>query len=62
MESREGRTLEVQIYLALAPGDVALAPFDWYRDHCLAGAREHALPEHVVDEIRGWTVVASRTD
>ncbi|MEZ4215448.1 MAG: gamma-glutamylcyclotransferase family protein [Myxococcota bacterium] len=58
VHARDGTALEAHVYLALAPGPGPLAPFDWYRDHCLAGALEHALPQEVVGEIRGWRVVA----
>ncbi len=45
-----------QLYLALAPESREIPPFDWYRSHCLDGAREHALPAQVIDEIEHWTV------
>lgn len=47
---------EAQLYLALAPADREIPPYDWYRDHCLAGAREHALPSPVIEAIANWTV------
>jgi len=43
-----GAALEAELYVALAPAAVELPPFDWYRDHMLAGAREHGLPPGVV--------------
>ena len=33
-----------------------IPPFDWYRAHCLEGAREHRLPDRIVEEIAGWAV------
>ena len=56
-----GAVCEAQFYLAIAPGRVAIPPFDWYRDHCLHGAIEHALPEEVVSEISRWEVVSDPT-
>ncbi|MEE3332077.1 MAG: gamma-glutamylcyclotransferase family protein [Myxococcota bacterium] len=53
-----GTPCDAQLYLAIAPGRVAIPPFDWYRDHCLHGAIEHALPEEVVGEISNWEVVS----
>lgn len=42
------RVLEAQMYVAVAPHEQELEPFDWYRDHMLHGAREHELPEDVI--------------
>ena len=55
----ERSAVVVQTYHALTPEPESIAPFDWYRDHCLLGAREHALPSEVVDEIASWRVRAS---
>lgn len=42
----------VHLYVAHAPlTSDALRPFDWYRDHMTAGAREHGLPESVLAEL-----------
>ena len=51
-----GECREAQLYVALAPERREIPPFDWYRSHCLEGAREHALPAEVIDEIAAWTV------
>jgi gamma-glutamylcyclotransferase len=32
--------------------DPARVPYDWYRDHVLIGALEHALPDHYISRIR----------
>ncbi|MDP6977172.1 MAG: gamma-glutamylcyclotransferase family protein [Myxococcota bacterium] len=40
--------VEAQVYLAVPPL-APLAPHDWYRDHLLRGAQEHALPADVID-------------
>lgn len=50
---------EAQLYVALRPEEREIPPFDWYRRHCLEGAREHALPGHVVAQISGWRVERS---
>ena len=34
-----------------APDLPDLAPHDWYRDHLLEGAREHDLPEEVIESL-----------
>ena len=52
-----GTPLTAQLYLAIAPSGEALRPFHWYRDHMLAGAREHALPATVIAEIESWSVI-----
>ena len=54
-----GSARSAQLYFALAPEASDLAPFDWYRDHCLVGAREHALPRHAIARIEGWSVAVS---
>jgi len=36
--------------------DVNYLPYDWYRDHVLIGAREHALPEDYVSLIENVPV------
>jgi len=36
--------------------DASLHPWNWYREHVLAGAREHALPEQYVEAIRSVSV------
>jgi gamma-glutamylcyclotransferase (GGCT)/AIG2-like uncharacterized protein YtfP len=42
----------VHLYVAHAPlTSEGLLPFDWYRDHMTRGAREHGLPETVLDEL-----------
>jgi hypothetical protein len=43
------RSLEVLTYLAASIDD-DLAPYDWYRNWVVAGAREHELPEDYVRE------------
>lgn len=37
--------------------DPTYVPYDWYRDHVLIGAREHALPEHYVRRIESVPVL-----
>ncbi len=39
--------VEAQVYLAVPPL-APLPPHDWYRDHLLRGAEEHALPAAVI--------------
>ena len=51
-----GESCEAQLYLALHPEQLEIPPFDWYRELCLEGAREHALPAQVISEIARWTV------
>lgn len=46
-----GRVIEAQVYLAVPPLS-AMPPQDWYRDHLLRGAEEHALPDDIVELIR----------
>jgi len=46
-----GRAADVFAYLATHT-DPTLAPFDWYRAHVLAGAREHGLPADYVARIQ----------
>ena len=46
---RQERGVTAQLYRW--PGDARapdLSPHDWYRDHLLAGAREHQLPTDVI--------------
>lgn len=50
VDTEEGTKLEALIYLAslIKP---ELSPFDWYLQHVLQGAREHALPPDYIAEI-----------
>ena len=57
--AREGEAHRAQLYLALQPEKREIPPFDWYRELCLEGAREHALPESTIDQIASWTVELS---
>ncbi len=43
--------VEAQVYLAVPPLK-PMPPQDWYRDHLLLGAQEHALPADVITMIR----------
>ena len=47
----DGREVCSQVYLARPPFSET-PPHDWYREHLLRGALEHALPEDVVQLIR----------
>ena len=58
--SAAGTAIAAQLYLARAPEPHEIAPFDWYREHCLEGAREHRLPGSVIEVIVGWTVELDR--
>ncbi len=49
-EIAPARGRSAQIYLAHEVGR-AVRPADWYRDHLLAGAREHDLPLAVIRQI-----------
>jgi hypothetical protein len=53
--------LAVQLYVAESPlvAD-GLAPFDWYREFLLEGAREHALPDEVIASFEALEVIAAR--
>lgn len=52
-----GEPSEARCYLAVAPEDRDISPLDWYRAHCLEGAREHGLPASAVESIeRGNTL------
>ena len=55
-----GEAVGAQLYLANSPELEDVPPFDWYRDHCLAGAREHALPEATLLVIESWPTVPSK--
>jgi hypothetical protein len=58
VQSRSMGRVEAEVYLYDAPHDVrheapgGLAPFDWYVDHLIDGAREHALPESWLATLR----------
>ena len=48
----DGSTTEAVTYVASDRYvDAACVPFDWYRDLCVAGAMEHALPLPYVKEL-----------
>ncbi len=47
-----GEILEAQVYLAVPPFN-EIPPHDWYRDHLLNGAVEHALPGDLITWLRG---------
>ena len=47
-----GELVEAQVYLAIPPFEET-APHDWYRDHLLTGAVEHALTAELVAWLRG---------
>ncbi len=51
-----GERCDAELYLALSPEQREIPPFDWYREHCLEGAREHDLPAQAIGEIAHWTV------
>ena len=47
-----GQIVQAQVYLAIPPFSET-PPHDWYRDHLLNGAVEHALPDEIVAWLRG---------
>jgi len=48
----DGETVRAFCYLAEPEWmQVNLAPYDWYKDWILLGAREHGLPEHYIRSI-----------
>ena len=48
----DGRTLNATTYMADENYvNEALVPFDWYRDLVVAGATEHQLPAHYIEEL-----------
>jgi cation transport regulator ChaC len=48
----KGRRRKVLTYLASAEYvDDSLKPYDWYKDHVLAGAAEHGLPQEYVARV-----------
>ena len=49
--SDSGEQLRAQVYLGTG-STCDTPPHDWYRDHLIRGAVEHALPEETVREIR----------
>ena len=53
-------SVEAQLYIANSPERDDVPPFDWYRDYCLAGAREHALPATTIALIEGWRTIPDR--
>ena len=55
--TREGENLQAVTYYA-ARIDPALLPFHWYRNHVLAGAREHGLPAGYVARIEALAAIA----
>ena len=57
---RADTPLDAQLYLALAPEPRDIPPYDWYRAHCLDGAREHDLPGDVIATIESWAVEIAR--
>jgi len=52
---REARVTAITYYALRI--DVTYVPYDWYRDHVLIGAREHALPGHYVRLIESVSVL-----
>ena len=44
-----GEESEAQCYLAMDPESRDIPPLDWYRAHCLSGAREHGLPVPAIE-------------
>lgn len=48
--TQNGKILEVVTYYATSV-DSSLAPYDWYKEHVLHGAREHGLPVEYIATI-----------
>ena len=55
----EGARITAQVYVATAI-DPSRKPFRWYREHVLAGAREHDLPADYVARIEAVEAVEDR--
>ncbi len=48
-------SMDAQTYLALQPSE-EIAPYDWYLEHLLDGAREFALPSRYLETLRATSV------
>jgi gamma-glutamylcyclotransferase (GGCT)/AIG2-like uncharacterized protein YtfP len=49
--NNKGRRRKVLTYIASNEAiDESLKPYGWYKDHVLAGGREHGLPRNYIDE------------
>jgi hypothetical protein len=46
----DGRLIEAFTYFATRIAS-DIKPFNWYREHVLAGAREHSFPDHYINKI-----------
>lgn len=53
----KGQEHECTTYIATEAKylDNALTPMDWYKEHCLIGAKEHNLPDDYISIIEGQT-------
>jgi Gamma-glutamyl cyclotransferase, AIG2-like len=43
-----GAPLRLTTYVGLLPVENGVLPYDWYRALCMAGARQHHLPQEVI--------------
>jgi len=50
----EENVINCQCYIATKVGFLndSLAPYDWYKEHCIIGAEEHNLPLSYIDSIK----------
>ncbi len=50
MTNKAGKKVECIAYIATDTKfiDDKLIPYDWYKDHCLIGAREYNLPDKYI--------------
>jgi gamma-glutamylcyclotransferase (GGCT)/AIG2-like uncharacterized protein YtfP len=55
-----GQQFEAQIYLAIDPAFLnnELIPFDWYKEHCIRGAKEFKLPAEYVAFLENFESLA----
>jgi hypothetical protein len=56
----EGVHFEVQIYLAIDSTYLnnVLGPFDWYKEHCVRGAKEFKLPAAYIEYLETFNSLA----
>lgn len=49
----EQKTINVTTYIAAEKYcEIGLLPFDWYRDFCLAGAKQHGLDPQYINQLQ----------
>lgn len=54
-----GVNFDVQIYLAIDPAYLnnELKPFDWYKEHCIRGAKEFELPLEYIANLENFVSI-----